>query len=191
MKLKLQNKAPHATAHVTERRVAHPPQEPTGASWFVLRLRSRFDFAVRDQLRADSIEEFLPTREETTRWTDRMNVTTRPLFSGYIFARFDPREASRVRQTRGVVQILSIAQEPVPVPDEVIANLQRIAANPALVECCPYVAGSTVRVERGPFAGVSGIITRVKGGAVLSIPVEILGRSVSVEIDAADVATAD
>jgi transcription antitermination factor NusG len=51
----------------------------------------------------------------------------------------------------------------------------------------PYEPGlSRVRVISGPFAGAEGTISRVKGGTRLTIPVQILNRSVAVEIDAAD-----
>lgn len=138
-------------------------------------------------LRANGIEEFLPTFTEETRWTDRTRSTTRPLFTGYIFARFDPTAATTVLQTRGVVQILSIDSQPVAIADQVIADLRRFLDSPAPVASCPYVAGAPVRVARGPFAGVTGVISRVKGATTLTVPVEILGRAVSVQIDAGDV----
>lgn len=143
---------------------------------------------MRDQLRAAGVPEFLPTRDEETRWTDRTNLTTRPLFAGYIFAQFDPSSRDTVLRTRGVVQILSLDQRPEPISDEEIANLRLFVAAAARAEPCAYVAvGSAVRVERGPFAGVEGVVTRAKGAATLTISVEILGRSVSVALDPADV----
>jgi transcription antitermination factor NusG len=149
-------------------------------------LKSRHEFAVRDLLRAAGIEEFLPTREVTTQWTDRIAKVTRPLFHGYIFIRCVQTDAAQVLRTRGVVQILGV-ERPEAIPDEVITNLQRLAALPAALAECPYVAGESVVVARGPFAGVAGVISRVQGATSLSIPVEILGRAVSVRIDAADV----
>lgn len=156
-------------------------------SWFALRLRSRFEFAVRDALRAEQIEEFLPTRDETTRWTDRIATTTRPLFPGYIFVRFGSAYTVQLLKIRGVVQILSIDLQPVPIPDDAIANLRRAVEHPAPLSLCPHVAGDSVTVARGPFAGVTGVISRVQGATTLTIPVAILGRAVSVQIDAADV----
>jgi transcription antitermination factor NusG len=180
---------PAEPAHAAPLDPVHPGY---GWRWFALCVRSRFEFSVRDALREAGFGAFLPTWAETVRWSDRERVTTRPLFAGYVFAHFDAtRDAPDVRQTRGVVQILSIDQQPVAIPDEVIENLQRIAASPAAVTRCPYVAGATVTVARGPFAGVTGVVSRVKGATLLSIPVAILGRSVSVEIEAADVEKAD
>lgn len=187
-------RAPFAKAHpVTERRGAHPLagviQSP---HWYALLLRSRHEFVVRDYLIADGFEQLLPVWKETTAWTDRQRVTTRPLFPGYIFARFNAATSgSAILRLRGVVRILgATVADPEPIADEVIANLQRIAATPAAVECCPHVAGSTVRVAKGPFAGVSGVVARTKGATQLVIPVQILGRSVKVQIEAADVEAA-
>lgn len=173
-----------------ERSAPLAPAEPAAissvASWFALGIFSRREFQVAEALRGEGVEAWLPTRTVETRWSDRTKLTTHPLFSGYLFARFAAREASRIRQTRGVFAILGLDHEPVPIPDAEIANLQRITASSAAA-ACPYVAGCTITVARGPFAGVSGVVTRTRGAAVLSIPIEILGRSVSVEIDAADV----
>lgn len=174
------------------RRVAnqnHPSSrllKQTVQSWYVLRTRSRFEFSVRDELERRSIESWLPTFTEESRWSDRVATVTRPLFPGYLFARLNGN-AAQVKSTRGVVDVLSLDQKPVPVSDDEVANLRRVVEAPKPVISCAYVAGSRVTVKRGPFAGVSGIVSRVKNGATLTIPVEILGRSVSVEIDLADV----
>ena len=156
-------------------------------NWFALQTRSRFEFTVRDALLAAGVEAFLPTWQEQTRYTDRIAEVIRPLFTGYLFARFPAADSDAIRATRGVSQVLSMGQIPVAVPDEDIENLQRIVAMPVKLACCPYVAGARITVLRGPFAGVCGVVTRVRGRSTLSIPVEILGRSVSVQIDAADV----
>lgn len=156
-------------------------------NWFAIRVRSGAEARVRDSLRSSGTEEFLPTFTETIRWSDRTKVTIRPLFPNYLFARFDRgTEAASVLSISGVLQILGHDEIDSISADE-IANLRIVCASP-LAEAVAYVAGtSRVRVKTGPFAGVEGVVSRVKGGTVLSIPVQILGRSVSVQIDAADV----
>lgn len=164
---------------------------PQFEAWYALRHLSNRAFAVREALRRDGVEVFLPTYQVETRWSDRMKKVDRPLFPGYIFARFKSERAEAILRTRGVYEILSIDQQPEAVPDLVIANLQRLAAQRgARIARCPYVAGVMVTVLRGPFAGVAGVVTRTQGEpghATLTIPVQILGRAVSVEIEAADV----
>ncbi len=161
------------------------------ARWYALRVRSRADSAVRSALSTAGVEAWAPTYDEKVAWTDRTQVVTRPLFAGYVFARFSRSDAASVAQTRGVVGILGTGNnEYSEIDDGVIENLKRVAALPADVSPGAYVAGEAVRVARGPFAGIIACVMRVKGATVLTIPVPILGRSVSVQIDAADVEAA-
>lgn len=177
----------HETAASTAQ--AEPATVRSHGRWFALRVTSRHEFSVDRALRGAGVESFVPVYREETSWTDRTSLTTRPLFAGYAFARFDPSEAPAVLQARGVVQILGVGR-PEAIPDEVIAGLRFADGRRAKsVPYCPHVAGDVVTVARGPFAGLTGEISRVRGATMLTIPVEILGRAVSVQIDAADVET--
>jgi transcription antitermination factor NusG len=168
-----------------------PPWLAPRIAWFALRTRSRFEFVARDALDAKGYEAWLPTFDETVRWTDREKVINRALFPGYIFARFDRFDAARALQTRGIVQILGTGNDEYSqIDDDVIADLRRVVDSRVTVAPCAYVAGASVTIARGPFAGVAGVIARVKGATTLTIPVAILGRSVSVQIDASDVEAA-
>lgn len=165
-----------------QRRGAH-----ARSCWYALRTRSRFEFAVREGLRASGVDEFLPVHTIETREAGRTQLTKLPIFPGYIFARFvAPRESLVVLRTRGVVEILGAAGVPIAIPDEEIANLRAFAGYSRPVKTSRAVPGSTVRVNRGPFAGVTGVVKRTKGAATLTVAVPMLGRAVSVEIDAAD-----
>lgn len=164
-----------------------PP--PGRLHWHAVRTRSRFDFVVRDALLAASVEAWLPTVDETTKWSDREKRIVRPLFAGYVFARLAPDQYGSIRITRGVVQILSLDNEPEAIPDAEIANLQRITASSLALAPCPYVTGESVTIKSGPLYGVSGIVVRTKGSTRIVVRCEILRRAVSVEVDAADVAT--
>jgi len=160
-------------------------------SWFAIQTRSRFEFSVRDQLRGEGVEEFLPTWDERVKWSDREKVTTRPLFPGYIFARFDPADAPSISRARGVVTILSIDQIPVSIPDCEIADLRQVIESTVPDACCPYVVGASVTVKSGSFAGRSAVIARIKGGTLLTLMLPMFGRDTPVEIEAADVKKAD
>lgn len=163
------------------------PPPTSRPAWFALRLRSRFEFAVEAALAEQGFERYLPTRKELTRWSDRSKTIIRPLFTGYIFSRFDrsdPRETARVLQCRGVVQILGQNES---IPDDQIARLRRIAESPLPVAECPYVAGDTVTVMSGPMAGTSGIVRRTRGADQLVVAIEILGRAVGVQLEAGTV----
>ncbi len=179
------------SGNVTEgrSRASTSPEPPplSVARWHALRLASRQDFAVRDRVRSLDLATFCPTVTVETAWSDRIVRAERPLFAGYLFVRCPEARQAEILELRGVVHFLSLDQRPCTISAGVIEDLRRVCESNAPVSLCPYVAGDAVRVETGPFAGVEGIVSRVAGNRVLSIPVEILGRSVQVRIDAADV----
>lgn len=164
---------------------------PTCSTWFACRVRSRREFRVRDQLTDAGIEWFLPTWTEEVRWTDRSNSTVRPLFTGYIFIRTEPGALHLARRIAGVVQVLGYTPgDAAAVSDREIASLRIAVASRQPLAECPYVAGERVRVQTGPLAGTTGVVTRSKGATRIVIAIELLRRAVSVEIDAKDLAKA-
>jgi transcriptional antiterminator NusG len=175
------------------RKSAFSPGARVAASplWFAIQTRSKFEFQVRDQLRGEGFEEFLPTWDERVKWSDREKVTTRPLFPGYIFGRFDLEDAPLIRQLRGIVTILSSDQIPISIPDCEIADLRQVIESSVPSPLGAYVVGGKVTVKSGSFAGQSAVISRIKGGTLLTLLLPIFGRPTPVEIESADVKMAD
>src|SRR5262245_57178241 len=95
--------------------VQEPASEPA-VRWFALWTRSRHEQVVREQLEQKHIEVFLPTVTRWSRWKDRKKKIDWPLFPGYCFARFNPRERLPVLKCTGVVSIISFEGEPAPIP---------------------------------------------------------------------------
>jgi transcriptional antiterminator NusG len=164
---------------------------PEPQEWYALRVRSQREFRVRDELTALGTEHFLPTYDATVRWSDREKRVEKLFFPGYIFARLAERDARRAPgDINYVMEVLGIAGEPLAIPPEQIDALQRAIESRLTVECCPYVAGSLVRVKTGPLAGVSGVVERISGETRITITCELLRRAVRVQIDAADLEAA-
>lgn len=160
-------------------------------SWFAVRLRARREFVVRDALLGADIETFLPTQTIETRWSDRSKFITRPIFTGYIFIKTAPGALHVARRIAGVVQVLGYTPTvAAAVSDREIASLRIAVASRQPLAECPYVAGERVRVQTGPLAGTTGVVTRSKGATRIVIAIELLRRAVSVEIDAKDLAKA-
>jgi len=155
--------------------------------WFALRLRSQYEFKVQGHLQALGVEEFSPTWDERVKWSDREKVTTRPLFPGYIFAKFGAAWPEVLRLP-GVVQILPTSLCPIPISDAEIANLKLVLASQVPVLPCAYVAGDTVLIDSGALAGVSGVVVRTKGSTRLVVSVPMLMSAVNVELEASTVA---
>lgn len=118
-----------------------------------------------------------------------MKRLEKAVFPGYLFARFALERRREIESLPGVMGTVGIGGDhPLAIDASEIDNLRRAIAARPIVLPCPYVAGQTVEIARGPLAGTRGIVTRTKGAMRLVIAIEILRRAVSVEVDAGDVA---
>ena len=165
-----------------------PADTSNGTAWYALRTRSRHEKRVRDQLATRGIEPFLPLVTRWRRWQDRRKQVAFPLFPGYCFARFLPRERLAVLTAFGVVQILGNHAGPIPVPEVEIEGVRRLVTSTLPVDPHPYLReGDWVEVIHGPLVGLQGILLRKGARARLVIGVRLIQQAVSVELDAGDI----
>jgi transcription antitermination factor NusG len=156
--------------------------------WYAIWTRSRHEQVVREQLEQKGYEAFLPTVTRWSRWKDRKKRIEWPLFPGYCFARFDPRDRLPVLKCAGVVNIVSFDGEIAPIPDREIDGIRRLIESELQFDPCPLIKeGSLVEVQHGPLKGVIGRLLRKGAHARLVLSVDLIGQAVSVEVDAADV----
>lgn len=158
------------------------------ARWFAIWTRSRHERAVFDQLTERGIEAFLPTVPRWSRWKDRKKKIDWPLFPGYCFGHFPAAEKLAVLKCAGVVTIVSFNGALAPVPDEEIAGIRTLVSSALPYDPCPMLkTGTKVEVVHGPLKGVVGKLQRKGPHARLVLSVDLIGRGVSVQVDAADV----
>ena len=92
-----------------------------------------------------------------------------------------------VLKASGAVNLVSFNGKLAALPDEEIEALRNALENHVFAEPCPYLrVGRKVRVVRGPMAGAEGILSRKKDKYRVVISVDVLMRSVAVEVDGAD-----
>ena len=107
-----------------------------------------------------------------------------PLFPGYVFGKFSIDERVRVLRTPGIARIVGFAGTPAAVPDREIADVRAALESNLPLGPWPYLrTGDRVRIEDGPLRGVEGTLLRQSGKLRLVLSVEMLQRSVAVEID--------
>jgi transcription antitermination factor NusG len=76
---------------------------------------------------------------------------------------------------------------PAALPQEEIDVLRSSLTSGVRVEPHPYLAaGQRVRVRCGPLAGLEGILVRRKNAARFVMSVDLIARSVAVDIDTVD-----
>lgn len=157
-------------------------------SWLALQVAPQHEQKVATVLGYKGFEPFFPTYKSRRRWSDRIKILTLPLFSGYIFCR-SKRPISALLATPGVIRIVSFGGKPCPVADEEIATLRAMVATGADPRPFPYLTtGQRVRIIReGSLFGIVGILTKTKNHARLVVSVDMIAKSISIEIDHRDV----
>jgi transcription antitermination factor NusG len=152
--------------------------------WYAVAVRSNFERIVAQSLRQKDYEIFLPAYTAKRRWSDRTKVVECALFPGYLFCRMDLRERVPLLNTVGVASIVGVGKCAASVPDSEVAAIQRIVASGLPVAPAPFLkAGQPVYITHGPLAGLEGIVITSKNGSRLVVSVEMLQRSVTVEIE--------
>ncbi|KPK65284.1 MAG: hypothetical protein AMK73_03450 [Planctomycetes bacterium SM23_32] len=128
----------------------------------------------------------MPVQEVLSQWKDRRKWVTKPLFPGYLFVCSEPERLGRVSSVRGVVHVVGNGQGPIRVPDDQVEAVRRMVEKRVPLDPWPYMReGRRVRVREGPLIGMEGFIVRRKKKCRLVVSVDLLGRSVATEVDAA------
>ena len=153
-------------------------------SWYAAYTRHQHEKVVANLLVHKGIEVFLPLYPERSRWADRIKVLQKPLFPCYVFLYADLRFRLAILQTPGVHFLVGGNAGPAPIPKEEIEAVQRALESRLLVEPYPFLSvGDWVRVKAGPLADIEGILVRKKNAERLILSVEMLQKSVAVELD--------
>ena len=74
-----------------------PLVEAEAENWYGLQTRPRHEKIVAHRLEERGVKTFLPLVTEVHRWSDRKKSVEVPLFRCYVFAKFVPNRAERLR----------------------------------------------------------------------------------------------
>jgi transcription elongation factor/antiterminator RfaH len=164
------------------------PAEYLLSRWYAAYTAPRHEKRVSLELEGQQIHSFLPLYTSVRRWKDRRKQIELPLFPGYVFVRMALRDRLQVLQLPGVVQLVSFQGKPAPVPDGEIEAMRNALAGRACVTPHPYLAvGRRVRVRSGSVAGLEGILVRRKQKFRVVLSIELIQRSMAIEVDESDI----
>lgn len=113
------------------------------------------------------------------------------LFPGYIFVRMELTNKLRILQLPGALRLVSFNGQPAPLPPGEIESLQHRLLNGSRLEPHPYLRkGRRVRIRRGAMQGLEGIVVRRKESCRVVFSIDLIKRSVAVEVDEFDLEAA-
>jgi transcription antitermination factor NusG len=156
--------------------------------WYALAVRVRYEKLVSRHLEYDGFHHFLPLFRSVRRWKDRRKELDLALFPGYLFVRLKLGSGASVLRSPGVRQFVTFQGQPAVVPEAEIRALESSFAAGLHPQPHPYLhQGRRVRVKRGALMGTEGILIRRKEGFRLVLSIELIMRSLMLEVDEADV----
>jgi len=160
--------------------------------WYALYTNGRHEKRVAELLSNHQVDCYLPLYRSVRRWRDRRKEVDLPLFPGYVFVRIPWRSRLGVLTVPGVVQFVTFSGKPAPIADSELEALRHGLGCSSGIEPHPYLkAGKRVRVRSGPFAGLNGILVRRKNAYRLVLSIDLIMRSLSVEVDEAEIEPAN
>ena len=157
-------------------------------NWYAVYTCAQREKLVATQFASRGIEHFLPLFESVREWSDRRVTLQMPLFPGYLFVYTCLRRRLPILTVPGVVNLVSVAGQPAPLPAEVVPTLRdglkRVSAEPY-----PYLAtGQRISICSGPLKGLTGILLRRKSGPRVVVSIDAIERSFLADVDAHDLA---
>lgn len=179
-----------SVTEVNSNRIQHSfPPASSNFGWYALRTRSNCEKIAALFLQAKGYEHFLPTYLARRRKLERVVETVLPLFPGYLFCRFDASYRTPILSAVGVVSIVNFCGKFAQIDNAEIEAVRRVLGSGNTVEPYAYLReGQRIRIQRGAMQGLEGIIIKKRTWRIV-ISVNLLQRSVSVEIDPESVAT--
>lgn len=159
--------------------------------WYAAYTCANREKSVAASLAEREVEFFLPEYQSVRRWKDRRVTLQLPLFPGYIFLRVALRDRLRVLQIPGLVRLVGFGTEPTALPDQDVEILRSGLSQTSQMRPHPFLTvGRRVRIARGPLAGLSGVLKRRKNDYWVVVSVDIVQRSIIVDVEAADIVVA-
>lgn len=157
-------------------------------NWYALYTRSRHEKTVSEQLGQRSVDHFLPLYESIRKWKNGRFKVQLPLFPGYLFVHMDLKDRLPVLQVPGVVSLVGFNGVPAPLPQADIETIRHALSKGVQAQPHRYLkVGSRVRIKGGALEGMQGILLRKKGQLRVVVSVDLIMRSIAIDVDASEV----
>jgi transcription antitermination factor NusG len=155
-------------------------------NWFAVRTKSNRETVVTNALIGKGYEVLFPRyainvpRRLQARQTEP--ATLKPLFPGYVFARFDVFTRLPILTVPGVMNVVSNGKQPIPLDDSEVESLKVLLNSKLPIGPHAYLKiGDSVKISNGPLMGASGYIVQTDRQRLV-VSITLLQRAVSVEV---------
>jgi transcriptional antiterminator RfaH len=129
--------------------------------WYAIHTHPKQEDRADSNLQAWKVETFNPKYRERrlNEYSNKPTFSVKPLFPGYIFARFEAGAMlHKIWYTRGVHSVVGFGEGPIPISDAVLDMIRSQVQEDGYVNIGEeFKAGDPVIVKDGPLKSLTGV----------------------------------
>jgi transcriptional antiterminator RfaH len=151
--------------------------------WFILQFKSNSHHQAARNLNRQGFETFLPLHDATSRKLSRFINTSKPLFPGYMFIKFDRAESDwhKINNTYGVSRLITFNSILKPIPTKFVDSLmKRYDSSGKLIPIEKLKNGDQVTVLKGPFANFIATVEKYEDDQRIWLLMDLMGRKTKI-----------
>ena len=151
--------------------------------WFILQFKSNSHHIAEKNLNRQGFETFLPLHDITLRRTSRFINTSKSLFPGYMFIKFDKAKSEwhKINCTYGVSRLITFNSILKPLPTSFVDSLmKRYDLSGKLLPIEKLKKGDQVTVLSGPFANFTATVEKYEDDQRIWILMDLMGRKTKI-----------
>lgn len=157
--------------------------QTASGKWYLIQCKPRQEARAEENLRNQAFTCYVPTHQvEKIRHGKRVTVAE-PLFPGYLFINLCEYTESwhPIRSTRGVLRMVTFANQAVPVADGIVSGIQARLEQKNTGKPL-FAAGQAVTVTDGPFRDVEAIFSSLDGEERAIILLSLMQRQQTLRV---------
>ena len=151
--------------------------------WFILQFKSNSHHQAAKNLNRQGFDTFLPLHDTTSRRLSRFINTSKPLFPGYMFIKFDRAESQwhKINNTYGVSRLITFNSDLKSIPTKFIDSLmKRYDLLGKLLPMQKLKKGDQVTILKGPFANFIATVEKYEADQRIWILMDLMGRKTKI-----------
>jgi transcriptional antiterminator RfaH len=152
--------------------------------WFILQFKSNSHHLAEKNLNRQGFETFLPLHDTTSRKLSRFINTSKPLFPGYMFIKFDRTESEwhKINSTYGVSRLITFNSILKSIPTIFVDHLMKqYDLSGKFIPVKKLKKGDTVTVLKGPFANFIATVEKYEADQRIWILMDLMGRKTKLQ----------
>ena len=160
-----------------------------GKLWTPIRTKPKKEKKLAEYCEANKINCYLPLRRSVKRYGRKTVEFFPPMFSGYIFCLLDNDIYKQLVMSNAVffkVKIDETSEKQLIIDLINVKIFEKYSRRKEVIVKPELVSGVQVKITNGPLCGIAGVIQKRKSNIAVTVNIEMLGQSVTVEVDLGD-----